>query len=405
MIMTKSTTQPGSKKYERDFGDWVDAFIEATNQTTAPQCFRLWGAISCIAGVLERKVHVHTLGSNLYPNLYVILCARPGVGKTEVTDRVRQAWTSVDGLHIASANMSRASLTDSLQDAKVVSGAYEYNALLASVNELGVLLPSYDLEFMSHLTDLYDCKVYTERKRGGGLKINIPNPYLNMLCGTQPGFLHSLLPEVAWEQGFMSRCILVYSGEKIQQDLFTVSNLNLERLYKDLNLINNMSGRFKWADDAKDYINRWHLSGGEPRPSHPKLSNYNERRTAHVLKLCQVASASQGGSMLIEEAHVKRSVRWLTEAEANMEDIFKTMSSGGDSATISEAFHYLWTTFVREGKRGVAASRLNAFLMDRTDAYKVRHVIEIMERSGMIKTTVIEGKTAYIPQAKGGEKR
>ena len=45
-----------------------------------------------------------------------------------------------------------------------------------------------------------------------------------------------------------------------------------------------------------------------------------------------------------------------------------------------------------------------AFLMDRTDAYKVRYILDLMEQSGIIKSTVAAGKTAYIPQAKGGER-
>ena len=249
----------------RRFDDWIQGFIDATAQTATPEIFRRWGAIACLAGVLERRVWVRTKGSDLYPNLYIVLVSRPGVGKTEVTDRVRLLWEDIQGLYVASANLSRASLADELNDARVVAPGLEYNALLASINELGTLLPKYSSEFMSALTDLYDCKVYTERKRGNRLTIKIDAPYFNMIAGTQPGYMQTLLPEVAWDQGFMSRCILVFSGEKILSGLFDVPTIDLDDLGKDLLNIRRMQGAFSWTDNAKGFINEWHMEGREAR--------------------------------------------------------------------------------------------------------------------------------------------
>ena len=390
-------TQTDSRK----FSDWIQGFIDATAQTATPEIFRRWAAISCLSGALERRVWVRTKGSDLYPNLYVVLVSRPGVGKTEVTDRVRLLWEGVKGLHVASANLSRASLADELNDAKVITPGNEYNALVAAVNELGTLLPRYNGEFMSALTDLYDCKVYTERKRGNKLNIKIDSPYLSMIAGTQPGYLQTLLPEVAWEQGFMSRCILVFSGEKILTSLFDIPQVELDNLAKDLLSIRKMKGVFSWTDEAKIFINEWHMNDGPPRPSHPKLSNYCTRRTAHLLKLTQIACANQGPERLIELNHIQTALDWMIEAEAGMEDIFKAMQSGGDSSVISDTMHYLITTHVRHGRKPIARTRVIAFLTERTDTYKVRSILDMMEQSGMLKPVVVEGKTAYIPQAKG----
>ena len=72
---------------------------------------------------------------------------------------------------------------------------------------------------MSILNHLYDCPPYKERKRGKGIEYELENAQLNLLAGTQPAYLNNLLPEGAWQQGFMSRTIIVYSGEVIYGDL------------------------------------------------------------------------------------------------------------------------------------------------------------------------------------------
>ena len=397
--MTSTKTQTGLRRYT----NWVEAFTDATAETSTPELFRRWSAISALAGTLERRVWVKTMGSLLYPNLYIVLVARPGVGKTEVTDRVRLMWEEIQGMHVASSNLSRASLADELNDAKVMAPGTEFNALSISVNELGTLIPKYSPDFMAQLTDLYDCKSYTERKRGNKLTIKLEAPFLNMLAATQPATLHSMLPENAWDQGFMSRCILIFSGQRILKELFEVPAVKLDDLSKDLHVIRRMRGKFEFTEEAKALINQWHMNGGEPRPAHPKLTNYCERRTAHVLKLCQVASANESNTLEITLENVQQALDWVLEAESEMEDIFKAMTSGGDSSLISDTFHWMRVLHVKHNKKPIARTRIVAFLTERTDAYKVKHIIDMMEQSGMIELKMVDGKTAYIPKPRGSQ--
>lgn len=354
-----------------------------------------------MAGVLERRVWVQALAARRYPNLYVLLVGRPGTGKTEVTDRIRLLWTGLDAMHVSSASLTRAAFADELNEAKVILPGNEYNALHGCINEFGTLFPKYDPEFMAHLTDVWDCKVYTERKRGSKLQIVIENPYFNMLAGTQPGFLQQLLPDMAWEQGLMSRVVMVYGVQQEVGELFDIPVINLSALKKDLLRMRDMHGAFTLTDAAKNRINEWNKAGGPPRPRHPKLQNYNTRRTSNVIKLMQVASASSSDNMVIDDEHVLRAIDWLIATEAEMENVFKTMTSGGDSSIISEAMHFLTIAYIKGNKTPVARTRLTAFLMEKTDAYKVRHILELMESSGMMELKAVDGRSAYVPRAKG----
>ena len=156
--------------------DWIDSFLEETSGAVSPTIFRLWCGISTVASTLQRDVWIRTDGGTIYPNLYTSLVAPPGVGKRQAMDSVREILLSQDNIYLARSNMTRASFVDELQESKVarvISFEEPYYSLSIVQNELGVLLDTYTNDFMSTLTDLYDNKHYSERKRVRGTNITL----------------------------------------------------------------------------------------------------------------------------------------------------------------------------------------------------------------------------------------
>lgn len=361
-----------------------------------------------VAGALERKVWVRTKGSNLYPNLYALLVAPPGVGKTEVVWRVRDMWKSLEEHHVANSSVTKASLIDSLNEAerKIVMPESDppvvnFNSLLVASNELGVLIPAYDNEFMHALTDLYDGKAYSESRRTQKIRIQIEHPNLNIIAACTPGYLRETLPPGAWDQGFLSRVVLVYSGEQELRSLFDEEEVNDEfdlSLKERLNEIASFYGRFKFTQEAAEFMDKWYLGGQEPKPDHPRLAHYCTRRPAHVLKLSMIAAASDGSFPRIDKKHILRALDWLVEAEFYMSDIFKAMTTGGDSQLIEDTWHHLYTLHMKENRAPIGQHRMVHFLQERTPAHNITRVLEIMERSKMIERRLVPKLgEAYVP--------
>ena len=74
--------------------DWIDTFMASTEGTYSPRRFRLWSAISTIAGALERRVY--TKGKlTTYPNLFVALAGGSGNGKTVGAMHARDFWAGL----------------------------------------------------------------------------------------------------------------------------------------------------------------------------------------------------------------------------------------------------------------------------------------------------------------------
>ena len=389
--------------------DYVDSFLEHTENLSSPPLFRLWGAIATIAGALERKIWVRSLGSKLYPNMYTVLVAPPGVGKTEVTWRIRKLWESLEDHHIASTSVTKASLIDELADANrrwvdptAAEPVTHFNSLAMCINELGVLIPAYENEFMNTLTDLWDCKHYSERRRTMKIEVDIAAPQLNLVAACTPSYLTGVLPEGAWDQGFLSRTMLIYSGDRQLRSLFAEQGFDEEE-YKALesNLLDiaNLFGEMSFTAEAAKAMDHFHLTDGAPQPEHPKLMSYNIRRTVHLLKLCMVSSVSRSDELVIRIEDFQRGLDWMAQAEQTMPDIFKAMSQGGAGKTMEDAWYFIFTAHAKEGKP-ILKHRLINFLQERVPVHNIQTTIDMMEQGKMIDRQMTTAGDAFVPRGR-----
>ena len=256
---------------------------------------------------------------------------------------------------------------------------------------------------MSTLTDLWDNGRYHETRRTSKIEINIPKAQLNLLSATTPAYLNSLLPEGAWEFGFMSRVINIYSGETEYTDIFAEldhDGATYKHLVADLADIYNVWGEFTLTDEVKETINAWARGGFRPRPDHPKLTHYITRRLAHLLKLCIIACASSSSDRAITLDHYAEALDWLTEAEAYMPDIFKALKTGGDARAIEECWHFAYQYFMKH-KTPMPEHLLVAFLGERVPAHSVDRILDVMVRAQLLtKKFMNSGGQGYEPKVR-----
>lgn len=365
---------------------------------------------------MERKAWIQVARwPKTYANMYVALIGPPGVGKTDAIREAFEFSQCIPELRMAPSNVSRASLIDSLASAtRGILRPTEnpphitFNALFAAADELGVFLSQYESTFMSSLNKLYDGTIYTEEKRSLKAGIKIEHPLLSILCGTTPAWLGGNLPETAWAEGFSSRLILIFSGERIIQDPFLEFEFSDDlraKLELDLKDIHNLYGQFRWEEAVVEAFRTWYLAGCPPKPEHPRLEHYLPRRHIHFFKLLMVFSAGRSNEMVIRIEDYQAAMDMFLEAEAYMPDVFRSMKAiGSDSNTMDECWQYVYTTFHKEGK-GVAEHRIINFLRERVPSYAVAKVLDVMVQAGLLKITDIAGpggRPLYGPAPKMG---
>lgn len=378
---------------------WIDAFVDFTDNLHAPALFRKWSAISAIGACLEQKVWLST-SSAIYPNLYVLICGHPGTGKTRSIRSVKAFLDEVPEFHFAPNSFTWASLVDALIRAKrtlirLPDDPLEYNTLTIVADEIGTFLHKYEREMSDGLSAFYDPVPYGHERRGNEIRIKIKSPQLSLLCGLTPSTMMDVIPEAAWGQGLMSRCIMIFSDEHLIGDDFAhVTRALPQDMIHDLKAINSLSGEFKVTEEYRDLVYAWRQNGeaidGIPIPSHPKLLHYNSRRRVNLYKLSMVASIDKSDVLLLDRACFNTAMGWLVEAERHMPEIFQAGAQGSDGKVMEEILHFCLTM---DSGKGVPEHLITRFAAERLPIHTVMRVIEVLEKSGQLEVVHLDTRT------------
>lgn len=384
----------------RKLKSWIDSFVEYSSSGTSPEIFRKWGAIAIIAGALERRVWVQTMGSPMYPHLYILLVAPPGIGKTYITAKIYEMWRALPDQKIAANSVNFASIVDELREAQrnlIIPGEppIQYHSLKVVSNDLQVLLPEYDSNILGKLTDIYDALPYSERRRNETNSFNIERPQINLIAATQPKYMSSTLPDSVWELGFMSRVIMIYHGKQEKRSLFAARHTDKDaeaKLKSELNVIAKLHGEYIFTDEAASLLDAWWMADGPPAPDHPRFANYCTRRHAHVIKLMMVSAADRGNDLVLDERDFERALEWLLEAEMLMPEIFKAMAASGDGRVVEDLWHAMFKQYIRNGNKPFPQSVVFNHLRKRLPAYSIEKAVEGMVTSGLLKVVTVPGQ-------------
>jgi hypothetical protein len=388
--------------------DFVDQFVKFTEERPSPEIFRKWAAITTLSGALEKRVWTMTKAGPQFANLYVMLVAPPGVGKSQAINPAEQLLKATKKYHIAPNSVTAASFIDALVKAHRTvllpdNKILQYHHIFVFAAELGVFLNAHDLNFLSIINELFDHKDSYREERRHSLKepIEIPRPMTTLLVGSQPGFLATLLPDAAWTMGWTSRMLMVYSSTAPDVPLFgEYKNQDkvMSSLVKKLDDVADYYGEMKWDQSAIAEMERWRKDKWGPVPDHPKLANYLPRRgTIFTVKLAMIAAMSRGETLAIRLQDVERARGWLLEIESLMPCIFRDMIMRSDDQVIEEVFQYSFEIYLKH-RTPLASAQILRFLAQRTPAEKAERILSLMEKSGIFER--VAGTETYIPRAR-----
>lgn len=395
--------------------DFITKFLTLTEGAVSPEIFRLWSAISLCAGACSRRVSAKTGKGHVYPNLYVLLVGPPGSGKS-IIETAKELWSAArspdskgPAFSVASDSVSSASMVDELAKGKYIkimpSGPpFVHHSLIIAAEELQVLLPGYDTQVIGKLNSLYNnAGGYSESRRTGSVKdLQIENPCLNILAGVQPAYFASTFPEEVWSTGFARRVIMIYSDAHIVQSLWYEPEVDDQLrpwICQRLTHMAAQHGVCKWTPEAADLLDKWHMSGGAPVPQHSKLAQYLRQRSVNAIKLAVISCISRNSPFVIEACDIERAIRWMTEAEIFMPDIFRAMIGKSDSQVIEECHYFIAALFQKNKRQPVSGGPILRFLLHRVPTDKAEKILKMMEMSNII-ARVAGTADLYIPRPK-----
>lgn len=379
----------------RELSNWIDGFVEFTAKKNAPEHFRRWCAYAAIAGAMERRVWTWIMDFQCFPSLYILLLARPGIGKSTLIKVVEDLWAKTPGVRVGPAGMTKAALLDHIVDEHrelLYNGSsYRYYPLCLASDEFGILLPDHNVELLNVFNKLYDAdEGFSDRTRKDGLLV-AEKPFLVLLAGTQPDYLGDLIPPQAFGMGFTSRIIMVHSTEwERKKDKLFRRTMNPEvlqgKLIHDLKMMRKLVGEFTPSKEGEEWIEDWWFNK-EPKeaPTHHLLSSYKERRAPNLVKLSMCASLAESNELIIERHHFEEAHALLRHAEEYMPRIFQEMTTSPDKRHVLELHNWVFKAGERSADGLVSETDLMRQISARVDAHRAKHFLNILIESGRIK--------------------
>lgn len=319
---------------QRVLPDWIDAYMECTDNSEPPTAYRRWVAISAIASCLQRKCYLSWGYLTFYPNMYIVLVGRSGLRKGTAMGPAYSLLRDI-GIKMAAEATTRESLirelkqsNDTVIDPK--SGEmHMHSSLTIYSQELTVFLGYNNVNLMSDLTDWYDCRnewIYRTKNQGTDEIIGV---WVNLIGATTPDLIQSTLPLDAIGGGLTSRIIFIFADKKaktVAMPFLTEREHELrEHLLHDLELIRMMSGQFRVTQSFLDkWVPWYHEQDKNPPFTDKRFGGYIERRPNHLIKLSLICAASRGDcDYVITSDDFDRALEFMREAEMVMPNTFQ----------------------------------------------------------------------------------
>jgi len=194
----------------------------------------------------------------------------------------------------------------------------------------------------------------------------------------------TLLPEEAWQVGFTSRLILIYSNEEIKVNPFVErpKQKALEgELISGLSRIGGQCGQLVFSQKAREEFEGWLHTDYAPKPGHPKLIHYTKRRGVHALKLCMISAISRGSFHEVTEFDFYRAKMWMLDAEGQMAKIFPAMNKGTDQDLMESLWYFAMQEFINNGNKPIPRSQLAEFLGGHVKVERISQLLNHAEDS------------------------
>jgi len=376
---------------ERKCDDWIETYLNYTEDTESPECFNFWSAISTLASTLKMNCYIPQGSSSIFPNLYIILVAESAWSRK--SSAVRKATKLMEESEVEIAmvkeKLTLAFLYRFLHDAQKNNLA----AISILASELATLLGKDALAsgLISTLTSVYDGDEVQYRTKGSGNDI-IRNPCVNLLGATTLDWMSNSLPGESVEGGFTSRVIFVVGigrKKKIPWPSSTEKEMQQkEDLIADLENMSMLKGSVEVDQGGRDYFSNWYCTVEEPED--PRLKGFYGRFGDHVKKVALILSISEGNDLIIKERHIKKAINELTKITKLMPVAFSGVAFSRSAKDIDRVLN-----MIKKNGGSMAHSKLLTKNSCYLNATEMAEIIKTLTERDAIEVFKLGRQTLY----------
>lgn len=390
----------------RKLKDWLDTYLAYTERSEPPTSYHLWTGISTIAAALQKRVYIKWYMGKMYPNMFVVLVGPSGSRKGTAIGFGQDLVRRVQKIKVAAQKVTEQQLIRDIKETVTQFTDPSTNSLVIQCamtvmsGEFAVFLGTANVDFLATLTNMYDNEEEWEYRTKHQGQDKISGICLNVIAGTAPDWIRTMIPEAALGGGFTSRIIWVVEWEMkgpLDDPTPTKEEYELrDLLLNDLKIINSMAGEFKWekGEITKAY-KEWyeHQVYNPPHQLRsPKFDGYCSRRAANLRKLMMILSASRSAELVIRIEDFERAKKILESTEVTMPQAFQGMGKAKFGALSEAVFAH-----IIQIKRPVKHSELMRAFFPDIDSYSLNIVMETLLGMKVVELIEVgEGDKTYV---------
>ena len=343
--------------------NWLDAYMEFTQHSEAPDRFHKWTGIATIAGALRRRVYIEMGYFRWRPNFFIFFVAPAGIVSKSTTVNIGMSLLrEVEGINFGPEALTWQSLVKELADSKEEylvgeeEGEPQYitmSAITVAASELGTFLDPDDRQLISALISLWDGKedgAWEKWTKKDG-KEKIVNPWFHLIGCTTPTWIARNCNQDFVIGGFASRSIFLYADKKRKLVPYPSrempSNFELQRevLITDLREIAELKGVYELTEDTYKWGEKWYERHYYEEPEHlrdEKFRGYLARKQTHIHKVAMVLAASCRDEMVITAEDLKLADKEVTAVEEYMPKVFGEIGQDEKQQLAIDIFNFIF---------------------------------------------------------------
>lgn len=382
----------------RNLNDWLTGYIQYTQNTESAAIYHKWVGLSLISACLRRKVHFKFGRIKIYPNLFIVLVAEPGIcRKTQSISFGENILKELPQIQMSADCITPQAMLEDLEsaadEAVMPDGTtYRHSSLTVMSGEFESFLgqKKENSKMIVLLTDLYDCKdrPFKYRTKHSGSNI-VPHPYLNMIAATTPESLASVLPSTAIGGGLTTRILFIWAGEKAKKvavpEADTATQELKTLLIQDLAVISRISGGYSFSKESREWWDDFYNNYDERDPlricQDPAFSGWYSRKPTMMIKVATCLAASRYNERFVEPQDFERCLDLLAEVEICMGKSFVAVGKSEVAAEVD-----LVRTVVQR-YRHISEKKLLQIVWRDVDAKKFDNVMATLVRRGIVQRT------------------
>lgn len=375
----------------RKCSNWLLSLRDYSEETETPLHFWTWAGLFVLSAAVQRKVWTPFGQKKLFPNLYVMIIAPPGLARKAspltfakkvlgdiqmpifVDSPSKRAFTK----HLDSLS-KRCHFTLNIEGVQVSQAQSPLSCISPELSSFFAL----DIKGMVEiLTDIYDCPDTWDYMTAGSGEDKIISPYITCLFASTPMWIAGNLPQEAIGGGFTRRCVIVY-GDQAKKSI-SLPPPPEDKIYRamvqDLQQIANLKGPVEWTPAAFDIYDQWYQTLKEKLKmvSDERIQPFLSEVHSIAIKTAILAHIAKSDQLFIEPEDMLLSIGLL---EKVIETAGKAFSSHGRSLSAIDTDRVMNQIAISKTTTLAELLRFNYRNTDKTQMAQILDTLEGMDR-------------------------